>query len=314
MFEFIRTHTRLVLGFMLLLIIPSFVFFGIDGYTRFTDGSNTTVAQVDGVSITRGEWDNMHQRALDRVRREKPELDVGSLDSSQARRETLDGLVRDRVLLAAATKFNLAPSDDRLKRLFATDPQFASVRNPDGSVNRELLGMQGMSSESFAQRLRQDLAVQQVTAGMTRSVLATPAIAAAALDPLLQRREIQLYRYDPTGYRAKIQPTDAELEAFFKAKQAGFRSPEQAQIEYVVLDLGTISQGISVTDVELRKFYADNAARYTTAEERRASHVLIKVEKDASAVDKAKAKARAEELLAQVRKSPATFADVARKN
>ena len=198
--------------------------------------------------------------------------------------------------------------------MFATDPQFASVRNPDGSVNRELLGMQGMTSESFAQRLRQDLAVQQVTAGITRSVLATPSIAAAALDPLLQRREVQLQRFDPASYRAKINPTEAELEAFFKAKQASFRSPEQASVEYVLLDLGAISLGISVSEDELRKSYADNAARYTSAEERRASHVLIKVEKDASAADKAKAQARAEELLAQVRKNPASFADVARKH
>ena len=49
MFDFVRNHTRLALGFMLLLIIPSFIFFGIDGYTRFTDGGNTTVAKVDGV-------------------------------------------------------------------------------------------------------------------------------------------------------------------------------------------------------------------------------------------------------------------------
>ena len=66
MFEFIRSHTRLVLGFLLLLIIPSFVFFGVDGYTRFQDGGNASVASVDGVSITRGEWEAAHRRVIDR--------------------------------------------------------------------------------------------------------------------------------------------------------------------------------------------------------------------------------------------------------
>jgi peptidyl-prolyl cis-trans isomerase D len=42
--------------------------------------------------------------------------------------------------------------------------------------------------------------------------------------------------------------------------------------------------------------------------------VLIKADKDASAADKAKARARAEELLAQARKNPAGFADLARKH
>jgi len=314
MFDFVRKHTRLALGLMLLLIIPSFVFFGVDGYTRSSGGANTTVAKVDGASITQAEWESVHQRAVDRVRRQNPEQDAKSLDTPEARQESLDGLMRDRVLLAAAKQMHLTPSDERLRRLFASDPQFAAFRNDDGSVNRELLAMQGMSSEMFAQQLRQQFAVQQVMAGMTRSVVSSSAIAAASLDPLLQRREIQLQRFDPAAYRAQINPTDAEIEAFYKTQQAGFKSPERADIEYVVLDLESMSKGISVSDEELRKFYADNTARYTATEERRASHVLIKTDKDAPGADKAKAKARAEELLAQARKNPADFAELARKN
>ena len=312
MFDFVRNNTRLALGFMLLLIIPSFVFFGIDGYKRFTDGSSTTVAKVDGLSITRGEWESMHQRVVDRARRQNPEQE--SLDTPALRRQTLDNLVRDRVLIAAANKLHLAPTDDRLRRLFAADPQYAQIRNPDGSVNRELLAMQGMSSEGFAQSLRQDMAVQQLIGGLTRSVFAPAAIASAGLDPLLQRREVQLQRFDPAIYRAQQNPTDAQVEAFYKAQQASFKSPEKADIEYVVLDLAALSKGVTVSDEELRKFYTDNAARFTAPEERRASHVLIKVDKDMSAADKAKAKARAEELLAQARKAPAGFAELARKN
>jgi len=314
MFDFVRNHTRLALGFMLLLIIPSFIFFGIDGYTRFTDGGNATVAKVDGVSITRAEWENVHQRAIDRVRRQNPEQDSKSLDSPEARHETLEGLMRDRVMLAAATRMHLAPSDDRLRRLFATDPQFQALRNPDGSVNRELLAMQGMNSEQFAQQLRQQYAVQQVMGGVVTTSVTPKAIASATLDPLLQRREVQFQLFDPAAFRAAVQVTDADLEAFYKAEQAAFKAPEQADIEYVTLDFEAISGGVTVTEEELRKSYGDNAARYTAPEERRASHVLIKVEKDASAADKAKAKAQAEELLAQVRKAPATFADVARKS
>ena len=314
MFDFVRNNTRLALGSMLLLIIPSFVFFGIDGYTRFTDGTNTTVAKVDGLSITRGEWETMHQRVVDRTRRQSPEQDTQGLDTPAARRDTLDNLVRDRVLIAAASKLHLAPTDARLQRLFAADPQFAQIRNPDGSVNRELLAMQGMSSEGFAQQLRQELAVQQLMAGLTRTAFAPAAIASAALDPLLQRREVQVQRFDPAAYRTQQNPTDADVEAFYKAQQASFKSPEKADIEYVLLDIAMLSKGVTVSDEELRKLYADSGARFSTPEERRASHVLIKVEKDMSAADKTKAKARAEALLALARKTPAEFAELARKN
>jgi peptidyl-prolyl cis-trans isomerase D len=313
MFEFVRKHSRLTLGFLLLLIIPSFIFFGIENYTRFTEGGNATVAKVDGQTITRGEWDQAHQRNVERIRRERPTLDARLLDTPQARRDSLDVLVRQRVLLAAARDLHLAPTDARLQRLFVSDPQFAGLRNPDGSVNRELLQAQGMSSDVFARQLRQDLAMQQVVGGINTTTVAPLPTVAAALDPFLQQREVQLLRIDPMALRAKVNPSDAEVEAYYKANTDKFRSPEQATIDYVVLDLESLGKGITVPEDDLRKYYTENASRYTQAEERRASHILVKAEKDMSAADRSKAKAKAEELLAQVRKSPQAFADIAKK-
>ena len=314
MFDFVRNHTRLVLGFLLLLIIPSFVFFGVEGYASFNSGSNVTVAKVDGRAVTREEWDRMHDRAVDRARRQSPGIDTQVFNTPQFRRETLDGIVRERVLVAAASAMHLTPSDARLQRLFVTDPQYAQLRNPDGSVNRDILAIQGMSSEMFAQQLRQELAMQQVMAGVTRSVFATAGVAAAALDPLLQRRELQLQRFDPALYRGKINPADAEIEAFYKTQESRFKAPEQAAIEYVMLDLESLSKGAALADADVQKFYADNATRFTAAEERRASHILIKSEASEPAAERSKARARAEALLAEAQKAPTAFAELARKN
>ena len=314
MFEFFRTHSKLTLGFLLLLIIPSFVFFGVENYARSTGGDNAAVATIDGQSITRAEWNQVHQRYVERVRRQSPTLDVKTLDTPQARRDTLDSLVRERVLMAAARDLHLTPSDARLQRLFQTDEQYAGIRNPDGTVNRELLAMQGLSSELFAQQLRQELAMQQVLSAVTQTALAPANTARLSLDAMFERREVQLQRFDAGAYRALVNPSDAEIEAYFKANDTLFRTPEQATIEYVVLDLAALSAGVLVPEDDLRKYYTENASRYTAAEERRASHILIKAEAGMSGADRQKAKERAEALLAQARKAPASFAELARKN
>ncbi len=314
MFDFVRTHTRVVLGFLLLLIVPSFVFFGVQGYSRFTEAGNETVAKVDGVAITRAEWDAAHARNVERVRRQSPDIDAQFLDSPQVRRETLDAMVRERVLLAAAQQLQLFPSVARMAMLFDNDPQFAGLRGPDGRINRELLAAQGLTPEMFDQRLRQDFAMQQVLAGITQTPLAPASIAAAAIDPLLQRREVQLQRFDPAAYRARVAPTDAEVEAHYKADEARFQAPEQAVIEYVVLDIEPLARSVAVPEEDLRTYYAENASRYTVAEERRASHILVNAGSDLPAAERRKARERAEALLAEVRKNPASFAEVARKN
>jgi len=314
MFEFFRTHSKLTLGFLLLLIIPSFVFFGVENYARSSGGDNAEVAKIDGRAITIAEWNQVHQRFVERVRRQSPTLDVKTLDTPEARRDTLDSLVRERVLIAAARDMHLAPSDVRLQRLFQTDEQYAGIRNPDGTVNREVLAMQGLSSELFAQQLRQELAMQQVLSGVTQTALAPANMARLSLDAILESREVQLQRFDPAAYRAQVNPSDADIEAYYKANEALFRAPEQASIEYVVLDLAALSAGVSVPEEDLRKYYTENASRYTAAEERRASHILIKADTGMPAADRQKAKERAEALLAQVRKAPASFAALARKN
>ena len=314
MFDFFRKHTRLALGFMLLLIIPSFIFFGVQGYSRFNDAAGDTVAKVDGQSIKRSEWDDGHKRYVDQLRRQSPTLDPVALDTPQLRRDTLEGMIRERALLAAANQLHLFPTDARMARLFDSDPQYAGLRGPDGRISRELLVAQGMTPAIFDQRLRQDLGVRQVLGGILQTVPAPAAAASAALDAFLQRRVVQLQRFDAAAYREKVAPTDAEIEVFFKANQAQFRAPEQANIEYVVLDLATLGKAAMLSEADLRKAYTDSIARYSVPEERRASHILIKAEKDASAAERQKVKAKAEALLAEVRKTPAAFAELARKN
>ena len=85
MFDFVRTHSRLVLGIMVLLIFPSFIFFGIQGYTRFTGGDNATVAKVDGRNITKAEWDVAQRDQVERVRRQMPGVDPKFFDTPEMR-------------------------------------------------------------------------------------------------------------------------------------------------------------------------------------------------------------------------------------
>ena len=314
MFDFVRNHSRLVLGFLLLLIVPSFVFFGVQGYSRFTEAGNETVAKVGGVAITRAEWEAAHARNVERVRRQSPDIDAQLLDTPQARRDTLEGMLRERVLLAAANDLQLYPSVSRMAMLFDSDPQFAGLRGPDGRISRDLLAAQGMTPEMFDQRLRQDFAMRQVLAGITQTPLAPAATAAAAIDPLFQRREVQLQRFDPAAFLARANPSDAEIEAHYKANEARFQAAEQAQIEYVVLDLEPLAKATVVPEDDLRAYYAENASRYTVAEERRASHILINAPQGAPAAERQQARERAEALLAEVRSNPASFAAVARKN
>ena len=316
MFDYIRKHTRVLFFFLMVLIIPSFVFFGIDGYRRQGEGGNVTVAEVAGNAITQAQWDAAHRTQVERIRRQMPNIDAAVLDTPAFKRQSLEALVREQVLLAAADKLHLTTTDERMLRLFRADPQFEFLRNPDGSVNAAVLAAQGLSSEGFAERLRQDMSVGQVMTGVSATAVAPAAAAATAFDALFQRREVQLLRFDTKEYAKALAPTDAELQAFHADPKnaAEFQAPERADIEYVVLDLDALKKRVTIAEGDLRSYYEQNIARYSTPEERRASHILIKADAKAPAEERAKARARAEALLAELKANPAAFAELARKN
>lgn len=316
MFDFFRRHIRVLQFVLVLLIFPSFVFFGIQGYSRFGDAGQQGVAEVDGHRITQAEFDANLRERIEQARRQMPNLDAKLFDTPQMRAMALDAMVRDRVLAAAAERQHLVPNDERLDRLFKSDPSFAPLRNPDGSLNRDAVAGYGYSSQGFAARLREDLARRQVLQPVADSSIAPAAAASAALDALYQQREVQVARFQTRDYLAKVQPTDAQIEAWYRdpANAAKITSPEEASIEYVVLDGEAIRKTVQASDAELRAYYQENIKRYTVPEERQASHILIAVDKDAPKAERDKAKAKAEELLAEVKRDPSRFAALAKAN
>lgn len=317
MFDFVRKHNKVMQFALFLLIFPSFVFFGLQGYSRFQEKGDV-VASVDGQEIHQGEWDEAHKRQVDQLRERMPTLDAKVLESPEARYATLEGLVRDRVLAAAVARSNVSASDQRLARELQSNEAIATLRRPDGSLDmaryRELLARQGMSPEMFESRLRNDLSVRQVLAGVGGTGFAPAAPADLALNAYFERREVQMHVFEPSAFSAQVKPTDAELQAFYDANPALFQAPEQANIEYLVLDLDAVKQSVAVSEADLKTYYDQNQARLSGQEERRARHILINAPKSASAPERQAARAKAEQLLLEVRKAPQTFGDVAKKN
>ena len=317
MFDFIRKHTKITMGLLFLLIVPSFVLFGLDGYSQNQDKS-AVVAKVDGQEILQSEWDRAHSREVDKLKASMPSLDAKLLDSPEAKYATLERLVRDRVLTAAAAKSKLSTSDQRLARELQGNPDIAALRRPDGTLDMErykqLLAAQGMSPEMFEAGVRTDLSTRQVLMSVMGSGFSSNVAADVALNAYFEKRDIQVARFATADYAAKLNPTDADLEQFYAANASLFQAPEQANIEYVLFDVETLKKSIVVAEADLKTYYEQNVQRLSGNEERRASHILIASPKSAPEADRQKAKARAIELSALVKKSPDTFADVARKN
>ena len=323
MFDFVRNNVKILQLLLLPLILISFVIVGVEqGYSSLREDSND-LAHVDGKAIKRAEFENELRTQEDRIRAQAAQMqrrvDERLFESPEFRQQALDAVLRREVLAGAVDKLGLRVSDARLQRLFASDPNLAPIRNADGSINQEFLADRRMSSAAFGEQLRADYSSQQVLRGVGGTAIASATASNTALDALLQRREVQVARFEAKNYLAQAQPTDADLKKFYDdpANAKRFEAPEQASVEYLQLDIDALKAGVSVSEADVRKFYDNpaNASRFVQSpEERRVSHILIKADQAAPQAQRDAARAKAQALLEQVRKNPAAFAELAKQN
>src|SRR5512137_519875 len=310
MFDSVRTHRRWMMLFMLVLIFPTFVFFWLQGYNRFLGGEHP-IAQVDGSPVTQQEFDQAQRERIERLRQQfGPDFDPRLLETQEARASILDGLVLNRALTNEANKSGIVITTDRLREIIASVPGFQDDGKFSYDKYKAYVASQGMTEAMFEQRVREDLRKQALVQAVVESST-VPKTVATRLDTMLrEQREVRELRFTAEQFLPKVKVTDEQVAEYYGKNRALFETPESAKVEYLVLSPETIAGAGSVPEAEVKAYYDQNKARYGTDEQRRASHILITAEGG----DKAAARKKAEQLLAQVRAKPGDFEKLAREN
>ena len=317
MFDFVRKHTKLLQVLLFLLIFPSFVLFGIQGYDHFS-GNGGLAAKVDGVPISMQQLDEAQRNEVARMQQILgPAADIKSLDTPQAKMRTLDGLIHQTLLQVAVRKQHLMVSDGQVQQAILQIPQIAALRKPDGSFDvqayRQLIAAQGMTTAQFEAQVREQLLLQQAMNGIGEPVIESKAIAGQLYAWQNQKRQIRMALYQAKDFASQVQPTPAQVEAFYKDNAKLFQVPQQADIQYVVLDMNAVRKDITVTPAQAKAYYTQHIAQFSSPEERKASHILIALPPQPTPAQEQAAKAKAEAILAEVRKDPAQFAAIAKR-
>lgn len=301
MFELIQKRKRIAQVVLVLLIIP-FAFFGMEYYTRNT-GAPGDVASVNGSAITQREFAEELRRQQERLRAAfGPGIDIESLDTPEARHALLDSLISQRVVLDAALRARLTVSDEQLREIIAAEPAFQA----DGGFSlpryEQLLRAQNMTPAMFEARLRQDMALSQLSNAVAGTAIVPRAVTARLAALQDERRQVQEALVAAQPFLKQVQVSDAQVKAYYDGHPEEFRVPQRVRAEYLVLSAEALAARDAITEAELKAAYEARASQYRVPEQRRASHILVKTRDEAA------------KLAAEARKSPARFAEFARRH
>ena len=306
MFDAVRNNKRIVQVFLALITLP-FAFFGVDSYVRSV-GSGSDVANIGDMKITQQQFQQAMKEKEDRLRNQQ--VDPKLLNTPAGRQAVVDELVNRQLLILEANKRRMYVSDDEIRRTIGAIEAFSVEGKFSPERYEAALRGQGMSPAGFESQLRQDLTIEKLAGALVQSGLTARTVSDRLMVLQSEKREVMEYRFAADAYLDKVKLAEGAARKFYDDNSKQFELPEQAKAEYVILSMETIGAQLSVTDAEIKSWYDGHKAQFAVPEERRASHILIASEK----IGKDKAKAKAEELLGEIRKTPASFADLAKKN
>ena len=300
--------TGWIVWFIVGLIVVPFAFWGIESFR--TGGGDPVIAKVGDQEITQSQYRAGYEQRYQQLQMMMGEnFRADQFDQSRFRQAVLDDMTQESMLRQFVRHAGYRASDAALFTYLNKVPAFQQ----DGKFSKEAylaaLSRQGMKPERFESQLRDSLEMEQMRETVLQTAFVTPADAALAYRLANEERELSYAVFDYNQYVAQIEPTDAAIKSRYETDKAKYMAPERIKLAYVELSADSLNKAAPPPADVLQVIYnAEKEGRFTTAEERRARHILVSF-----GTDKAAAKAKIEKLAEQI-KHGGNFAEIAKAN
>jgi peptidyl-prolyl cis-trans isomerase D len=208
----------------------------------------------------------------------------------------LESMVRDALLTDRSHDLGYRASTQAVNDYMKSFPAFQVGGLYNEQVAQEALANAGVSVDTFKAQVREDLQRQQLLNGIGLSDFVTPHELERTRALQNEQREVRFVSLPPEKYEADATVDDATVQAYYKAHEKTYMTPESVHLQFGELRVDAVAAQVTVSDVDLHAAYEKQKAQFVQPEKRRASHILITVDKDDAAALK-----QAQDVLAQAK-------------
>ncbi|MDR1109358.1 MAG: SurA N-terminal domain-containing protein [Deltaproteobacteria bacterium] len=275
-----------------------FIFWGIGGQ----DSGTTEDIKLDGQSVSLGYYMEILSNVNERARQQKQ----GALTDAEeilARRQALGLLVERQNLLSLGRATGRSASVEAINRAVKSNPAFQVEGRFDMKVYEQTAPqIYNSSLVGFEARLADDLLLGEV-ASFIQSLSFVPEALVRDEFHFTEDRLVLDYAYFPdSAFPAGEEPSEDQIAAFYQDNRENWRSPAQASVEYVEVDVGAFADQVEVTDEDLEDAFLDERDSLSRPEEAQVSHILFRFPSlSPTPEEKSEARLKAEAALERAR-------------
>ena len=223
--------------------------------------------------------------------------------------QAAQALIQREVLLQEANRLGLQVGDADFRRAMQTGP-FSQAIFPGGQFIGEdkyadfVSNYFHTSIQDFESQVKKEIEINRLEAMVTGGTTVSDQDVRDAYRQQGTKIKFDYAVINAEDLRKQINPTDAELQAFFKQNAARYKDavPETRKLAYFALKPTDVPSGVApVTNQQVDQYYQGHQKDFQVPEEVKVRHILIKVPTGADAKTDAAAKQKAEDLLKQIK-------------
>lgn len=260
MLQSIQKHIQgWLAGVIIAVVALTFALWGIQNYLGGNSSDKQAVAHVAGDAITRGDFMHYYRQVL------QSQPSYASLPKAAKtilKQQVLAELVQKKAILTALQKSGFAASDAQVRSLIMHESMFQ--RDGEFSLTRfqQLLSANGLTEQAYAARLKQQLMMQQLQAGIERSAIVTTTELASNYALLNQTRDFGYFIVPAHLFLSQLKPSSAQIADYYNAHKANWLQPEQLSVEYLQLSPKQEMANMTVSASQVKAYYEQNKSQY----------------------------------------------------
>ncbi len=306
------------LKWLLLAIVVMFILLYIEplrrdrGMGRGRD--ETWAAEVNGVTISIAAFqlsaqklDRLYSQIFgDQYPQQRALVHIGQ--------QAINSLIEHELIYQEAVRQGISVAPQELADAIMRDPTFQEGGRFIG-VERYRAMFRGdrLTVEEFEEQIRRELVVDKFRMMVEDGVSVSDAEVEQEFLKKNEKTSIEYVVVDPAGTRTHSAPSDAEVQRYYDAHKDRYTRGEGRTGVYVLFSAAEAAATQDVTDADVAAAYERlKTTRYSNSEQRRASHILFKVDNAAPPDAVARTEKKARDVLKRARAGE-DFAGLARK-
>ncbi|PKN42562.1 MAG: hypothetical protein CVU60_06120 [Deltaproteobacteria bacterium HGW-Deltaproteobacteria-18] len=298
---------KILFGIIIAVFVLAF------GMNRTQNDNTTVIATVNDSPIHFQPFQERLQRSLELARSQNPGLTAEVLAQMGFKRQILEQMIIEELMLQQAAKLGLTVSKEELAKEIHLIPAFQNESKVfDPGAYQNVLRANNLTPGKFESEYMRGMTMDKL-----RSYVGLPGRLGEdqARDFYTYGRStavISYLMYPWERYQDQVNATEERISEYYEARKANYAVPARAKIDYLLLNPATLADLSLVSPEETEKYYAEHKEQFKVEEQVKARHLLVRVDEgaDEAGVEKAMQTIKAAQKDLAAGKS---FAEVAAK-